>query len=324
MILEKIKSEYYMCRIPGIIATSKKTLICYYECRSEYSDWAQIDLKVIRSQDGGKTFEKVHLVKGEGHTLNNPMMVEKDGVIHFLYLKNYHDLYYCTSTDDGKTFSEPVDITYALTDGGFFYNAAAIGPGHAIVHGNRILMPIWFAYNKEDPSAHGPSFIATLYSDDNGRSWQLGERIGEDLFLNPSECALASVGNEVIISIRNQNACRLRGIAKSKTGIDSWQNVTFAGNLPDPECMGSMDCVGDTVYHINCAFQNRTLAHRGRINLTVKASDDNFKTFRSVLIDQKGGYSDIAIVDDKMHIIYERDFKDNENYALIFTTLKKV
>lgn len=321
MILEKIKTEYYMCRIPGIIATSKKTLICYYECRSEYSDWAQIDIKVIRSQDGGKTFEKVHLIKGEGNTLNNPMMVEKDGVIHFLYLKNYHDLYYCTSVDDGRTFSDPVDITYALTDGGFFYNAAAIGPGHAIVHNGRIVMPIWFAYNHEDPSAHGPSFIATLYSDDNGKSWQLGERIGEKFFLNPSECALASVGEDILISVRHGNACRFRGVAKSKTGIDGWYDVTFAGNLPDPECMGSMDTVDNTVYHINCAFQNRTLAHRGRINLTVKASDDNFKTFKSVVVDKKGGYSDIAIVDDKMHIIYERDFKDSENYSLNFTTL---
>ena len=324
MILEKIKTEYYMCRIPGIIATDKKTLVCYYECRSEYSDWAQIDIKVIRSTDGGKTFEKVHLVKGEGNTLNNPVMVQKDGVIHFLYLKNYRDLYYCTSTDDGKTFCEPVNITNAFTDGNFFYNAAAIGPGHAIVHGNRILMPVWFAYNKQDPSAHGPSFIATLYSDDDGKSWHLGERIGEDFYLDPSECALASVGDEVIISIRNGNACRLRGIAKSKSGIDNWENVTFAGNLPDPICMGSMDAKGNTVYHINCAFQNRALSHRGRINLTVKASDDMFKTYRSVLVDERGGYSDIAIVDDKMHIIYERDFKDTENYALIFTTLKKV
>ena len=64
MILEKIKTEYYMCRIPGLILTSKKSLVAYYECRSEYSDWAQIDIKVIRSVDGGKSFETVQLIKG--------------------------------------------------------------------------------------------------------------------------------------------------------------------------------------------------------------------------------------------------------------------
>lgn len=313
MILEKIKTEYYMCRIPGLILTSNKSLVAYYECRSEYSDWAQIDIKVIRSFDGGKSFETVQLIKGEGDTLNNPVMVEKDGIIHFLYLRNYQRLYYCKSTDDGRSFSTPCDITDVIDAGGFFYNCVALGPGHGIVHKGRILFPVWYAQNKEDPSAHGPSKITTLYSDDNGNSWHIGETFAENLE-NPNESALASVGDDVLISIRNHSGF-CRAFAKSKTGIDGWSDAVLFDNMRDPICMGSMYTVGSTVYHINCDNDDKP-----RINLTVKISDDEFKTYRSIPIDEKGGYSDIAVDGDTMYIIYERDFKDEENYTLNFIT----
>ena len=58
MILEKIKTEYYMCRIPGIIATSRGSLVAYYECRKAPGDWAQIDLKIQKSTDGGESWQK--------------------------------------------------------------------------------------------------------------------------------------------------------------------------------------------------------------------------------------------------------------------------
>ncbi len=313
MILEKIKSEYYMCRIPGLILTDKKSLVAYYECRSEYSDWAQIDIKVIRSTDGGKTFETVHLVKGEGDTLNNPVMAQKDGVIHFLYLRNYRKLYYCKSEDDGLTFTTPREITSAIDAGGFFYNCVALGPGHGIVHKGRIIFPVWYAQNREDSNAHGPSKITTLYSEDDGVSWHVGEGFADNL-VGPNESALVSLGDKVLISIRNHSAF-CRAFAVSDTGIDGWSDAQLYNNMCDPICMGSMYAVGNTVYHINCDNDEKP-----RINLTVKISDDCFKSYKSILIDEKGGYSDIAVDGDTMYVIYERDFKDEENYTLNFIT----
>ena len=49
MLIEKINTEYREYRIPGLILTEKGTLIGYYECRDSTSDWARIDLKIIRS-----------------------------------------------------------------------------------------------------------------------------------------------------------------------------------------------------------------------------------------------------------------------------------
>ena len=51
MLIEKNNTEYAVCRIPGLVRTESGTLLCYYECRSDLSDWARIDIKIRRSTD---------------------------------------------------------------------------------------------------------------------------------------------------------------------------------------------------------------------------------------------------------------------------------
>ena len=108
MLIEKVNNGIYsQCRIPGIVSTENGTLLAYYECRKTNSDWADIDIKIIRSTDEGNTWQTVALFPGNGNTLNNPVMFVKGDELHFLFLKNYKELFYCFSSDDGKTFSSP-------------------------------------------------------------------------------------------------------------------------------------------------------------------------------------------------------------------------
>jgi sialidase-1 len=311
MIIEKANSEIYsQCRIPGIVITEKGTLLAYYECRRSNSDWADIDIKIIRSTDEGDTWQTVTVISGNGNTLNNPVMFVKGEELHFLFLKNYKTMFHCVSTNDGQDFSVPEEKTI---DCGFFYNAVAVGPGHGIIHGGKMIVPVWFAQNKEDTKAHHPSVIATLHSTDGGK-WFLGELIGRDILVNPSECALvATADDRVLISIRNENDCRQRAFALSDDGVGNWKNIFFHPKMPDPVCMGSMCCEGGKIYHINCA------SHTHRENLTVKISKDNFKSFKSIFVDTPGGYADIAVKNDTMYILYERDCI---NGGLYFTKIR--
>lgn len=300
MILERRHAEYSLCRIPGLVLTEQNTLLGYYECRRTNSDWADIDLKIIRSTDGGDTWETVAVIPSDGCTQNNPVMFVQGSTIHLLYHRNYKQLYYCKSTDDGKHFSVPVDISQVLETSGHFYNAVAVGPGHGIVHNGNLVVPIWFAYNTDDPKAHLPCFLRTLYSDDSGLTWQLGDVIGDGILVNPSESALAvTADNRVIISIRNQNPEKLRAFAISDNGYSNWQGLCLAPNMPDPECQGSMYHLKDTVYHINCDAQDL------RKNLTIKISRDGFRTYESLLVDDRGGYADIAVSDADIYVLYE-------------------
>ena len=299
MLIEKCGDEVYsQYRIPGIVVTNNGTLIAYYECRKSNSDWAKIDIKIIRSTDFGHTWQTITVIKGDGNTLNNPVMIVKDNQIHCLFLKNYLDLYCAVSTDDGKSFGSAKKITLDVP---FFYNVIAVGPGHGIVKDGNMLLPVWFAQNKQDKLAHHPSVISTLYSQD-GKTWTLGDIIGKDVLQNPSECALAvTPQNEVLISIRNENECKNRAFAVSDNGFSGWRGLHFNPQMIDPICMGSMCYDNKTVYHINC---EHTLL---RENLTIKYSRDNFNTFERIPVDNIAGYADIAVLDNTLYVLYERD-----------------
>jgi len=306
MLIEKVNGERYsQCRIPGIVITGKGTLLACYECRKTKSDWADIDIKIIRSTDDGEHWQTVTMICGDRKTRNNPVLFVKEEEIHFLFLENYRNLFHCVSTDDGSTFSAPRE---KKIDCPFFYNAAAVGPGHGIVHKGKMIVPIWFARNRQDPKAHMPSVIATIYSE-NGDTWHMGDLIGENILENPSECALAVTGEQrVLISIRNENACRRRAFALSDNGFGDWSEVWFHAQMPDPVCMGSMYGEDGKLYHINCD------SAACRENLTVKISRDCFETFRTIFVDTPAGYSDIAVKNNVLYVLYERDCNNGGLY----------
>ena len=302
MVVEKSCKEYSDIRIPGIVASEKGTLIRYCECRRSLADWADIDIKVSRSEDLGASWQTVLLIASEGNTLNNPVMfVDRDQLI-FLYCRNYKEIWKCVSTDDGKSFSaaERIDFESSID---FYYNVTAVGPGHGTVYNGTLVVPIWFAYNKEDLKSHFPSFISTLYSKDHGKSWSVGEIIFKDRLINASECALAvTADGEFLISIRHEGEVKKRALAKSKNGYSDWYDFHFEDNLKDPICMGSMTYGGGRIYHSNCD------SVRGRKNLTLKITDDCFMSCRSIPVSDIGGYSDIALLDGKIYILYEKTF----------------
>ncbi len=300
MLVEQANGEYTDFRIPGIIVTEKDSIIRYCECRRSLSDWADIDIKVCRSADGGKSWETVLLIESGGYTLNNPVMFVYGERLILLYCKNYKEIWKRVSTDDGKSFGEPARVNFE-SNISFFYNVVAVGPGHGIVHRGRMIVPVWFAYNERDEKSHHPSFISTLFSDDAGRTWQVGEPIFKDTLVNPSECALAiTAKDEILISIRHEGAQRTRALAKSATAVSGWYDLRFEERLPDPVCMGGMTQRNGLIYHSNCACAT------ARASLTVKISENEFESCREILISEAGGYSDVALLKDKVCVFYEK------------------
>ena len=319
MLVEIAIGDYTDFRIPGIVATEKDTLLRYCECRRSVSDWADIDIKIDRSTDLGATWETVLLLKSGGNTLNNPVMFVDGEQLVFLYGKNYKEIWKCISTNDGKSFGSAERVNFE-SDVDFFYNVVALGPGHGIVHNGRLIVPIWFAYNKENEKSHFPSFISTFYSEDGGKTWRVGEKIFKDQLKNPSECSLAVTSeNEILISIRHEGEVKKRGLAKSFTGYSDWYDFHFEENLSDPICMGSMTHRNGIVFHSNCDSVER------RRNLTVKISDDCFMTCRDVYVSEFGGYSDIALIKNKLFVFYEKTLFiekfQSDHYALFFEVI---
>ena len=313
MVLLKPNESYAFYRIPGLVATTKGSLLAYCECRSELSDWAKIDIKVYRSIDGGESWENTHTVCGCGNTLNNPVMIVDGENIHFIYCKNYRQIYYAKSTDDGLSFSTARSISSVLNDWGEFYNAVAVGPGHAVEVNGKLIAPIWFSQNTTNKFAHKPSKIATIYSLDKGENWRLGEIIDSD-FPNSSESSLAVMpSGKIALAIRHEDKERKVAVAFSDNGINGWSKPRLT-NIADPICQGSLLHYNDAVYHINCSHPTE------RKNLTVKMVNEDFVAVDEITIDELGGYADMAIIDDTLYILYERDvFNSGEIH---FTKMK--
>jgi len=143
-VFEGKTAGYKGYRIPALVMTPKGTLLAFCAARKELGDWADIDIVLRRSTDGGKTWEPMRIIAERGSmTVDNPVPIvdRQTGAVHFLFQVNYAQLYYMRSDDDGKTFSTPVDITEAVHNfrrgwagegqaGKYGWNVVSLPPGH--------------------------------------------------------------------------------------------------------------------------------------------------------------------------------------------------
>lgn len=320
-------------RIPGIVVTTKGTVIAYSEARkNDAADWGEIEIHMRRSTDGGKTWQaskhiahhgtrlegNPHKKKGGEHeqTVNNPVAIvdRLTGSIEFLYCINYVRCYSMRSTDDGVTWSDPVDITATFEPLRKHYDwkVIATGPGHGIqLKSGRLVVPIWIAYGKE--GAHGPSAVSTIFSDDHGKTWQAGEIAvpNEGDFASPNETMLATLSDDrVMLVARSRSNKNRKIISISPNGATDWSKPVFHDQLWEPVCMASV--IAHPSKPGMLLFSNPHSLKRdkdgnevpavwaARENLCIKLSEDDGKTWpvNKVLDAGSSAYSDLAVLPD--------------------------
>ncbi len=337
---------YATYRIPGMVATSKGTLLAYCEARkSLQGDWGAIDIMMRRSTDGGKTWEKQRkIVNVEGKvtqnsvaleqnlakegeiTINNPVAItdRQTDAVHFLYCVEYARCYYMRSDDDGRTFTESVDVTKTFEKfrDEYDWKVLATGPGHGIqLKNGRLLVPVWLSTGTGG-HAHRPSCVSVIYSDDNGKTWRGGQIVvAHPNPVNPSETVAVQLNDgRVMFNIRHESKPRLRGVCISPDGATTWSKMIFHEQLPEPVCMGSIIRLSEKPVH----KRNRILFanphnpdDRQRKNVTVKLSYDEGKTWPVARSIESGisGYSDLAVGPDGFaYCFYERGSVDDSHY----------
>lgn len=323
------KDGFVSYRIPGIVVTAKDTIILYYEMRLETrNDWSTKGIGMKRSIDGGKTFEQRQTIAySENLPVNNPVMIaSKNGKIHFLWQKNYREAYYQVSEDDGVTFSQPINITNVIQKfrEQYDWSLYAFGPGHGIeLKNGRLVVPIWLA--KGEGNNHFPTKVSTIISDDNGKTWEVGEIIEgaentSDKFVWPNETQAVELSDgSVLLNIRHNGTNHFRYTTISQSGKDNFSKPIPDYNLPDSICFGSIVRTNykNDILFVNCA--NREGAQENgyapRKNLTVRLSEDDTKTWKySKQIAHIGGYADIAtsINGENFYCFFEQDIIPND------------
>lgn len=346
-LFESGQDGYGLYRIPGIIVTSKGTVLAYCEARkSEKTDWGHIDVVLRRSTDGGQTWSPMKkLVELEGKftrnpaavaqglgregeiTVNNPVAIAdpRPGAVHFLYNVEYNRLFYMRSEDDGLSFSKPVEITASVDKlkPSYDWQSMAVGPGHGLrLSSGRLIAAVWLSTGKGG-HAHRPSIVTTIYSDDDGQTWQLGDVIANETkpLVNPSESVLVELTDgRVMINIRSESPEHRRAVAISPNGSTKWTEPKFDEALLEPICMANIirwptSKEGDKNWLVfsNPHNLDRTGAKPGqgrdRKNLSLKLSYDEGTTWpvNKTLEAGPSGYSDLAVLNETTLLcFYER------------------
>lgn len=257
---------YNLFHIPGVAVTAKGTILAWCEARRNAGhDWDDIDILLRRSTDDGETWseaKKIVAVDGpitknpfalrlkrtdpKTVTYNNPVLIaDRDGTVHMVFCLEYMRCFYQRSEDDGITWSKPVEITDIFEGFREHYDwkVLATGPNHSIQLDNgRLLVPVWLSTGTGG-NAHRPSVTATIYSDDNGETWQAGEIAVPctDEFVNPNETvAVQLTDGQVMLNVRNESEAHRRIVVTSPDGATRWSEPRFQDDLIEPVCMGGL------------------------------------------------------------------------------------
>jgi sialidase-1 len=351
---------YKLYRIPGIVVTPRGTVLAYCEARkSDSGDWGPIDVLMRRSTDGGVTWkERQQLVHLEGdlpinpvaaaqmldkpgdNTVNNPVAIvdHETGQVHFLYCLEYMRCFYMRSDDEGATWTEPVEITdtFARFRPEYDWQVLATGPNHGIqlTRGpkkGRLVVPVWLSLGTGG-HAHRPSVVATVFSDDHGKTWQRGDIAVPDTqeFINPNESIVVQLADgRVMMNSRNESKRHRRLVTISPDGGSHWTEPRFDEALLEPICMAGIVRVrnADGSRPGLIAFSNphnlarkdgKEVAGRGRdrVNVSIKLSDVEGQTWSANRLLEEGfsGYSDLAALPDGTILcFYERGATDGQN-----------
>lgn len=349
-------------RIPGIIALPNGELLAFAEGRVNGSgDFGDVNIVMKRSKDAGKTWSLLQvLVDYDTLQAGNVAPVVDlmdpaypEGRIFLFYnTGNKHEwqlrkgegvreVWYKTSTDNGYTWSEPINITtqvhrpnqpsfnprYHFKED---WRAYANTPGHAMQFSEgRYKGRIYVAANHSEGERNGESKdyrAHGYYTDDHGKTFRLSETVPQPGGNEATAAALS--GDGLMMNIRNQTGdIRTRVVAISSDGGATWDTTYFDYQLPDPVCQGSLLKIGKKEGKNILAFCNAADTQH-RDNLTLRISYDEGKTWeKHFMVDKSQGsskdnytaYSDIVKhAEKKIGVLYEKD-----NYRqIVFKVIK--
>lgn len=211
------------------------------------------------------------------------------------------------SSDDGKTWSEPVNITRMCKKEKWWLWAPA--PGHGITLSDGTLV-----FPTQGRDSTGKSFSNITWSKD-GITW----KTSTPAFLNTTENMVVELNNgSVMINARhNENRNNLsstngRAVAVTSNLGDTWTiHSTSRNTLIEPTCMASIHkhVYTETGIKKSILVFSNPHSKTSRDHMTIQLSTDDGNTWpHKLLLDQgKGrGYSCITSIDEKtIGILYE-------------------
>ncbi|MBP3498954.1 MAG: exo-alpha-sialidase [Akkermansia sp.] len=321
-------------RIPGLIQTKKGTLIGCFDARydNEVDLCRDIDVAAVRSTDGGQTWTlpKVNMDSGPGmaNGCGDPCILQdKKGRIWMQALACHFgpgsrainssgtgtdpsrtgqwEMVY--SDNEGKSWSKIVNVTKQVKKDEWTLILA--GPGNGIcTKDGTIVFPAQIWQNGADPVCR-----STICYSKDGRKWKMAPPVPG----KTSECQVVELKDgSLMLNCRHEGRSGRRAVYVTSDMGETWdEHETHCKALSEPVCQASLIAVETKKYGRVLLFSNPK--QHGRSNMTVRASQDEGKTWNEgLLYDARDccGYSCLAMTDpDHVGVIYETCHTNGEN-----------
>ncbi len=340
-------------RIPGLVTTSSGTLIAVYDNRYNNTKDLQedIDIGMSRSTDGGQTWEPMKVIMDMGEYGGLSERLNGIGDPCILYDHQNYTIWVAAlwmsgsapdemlwsasapglkpeetgqfmltkSTDDGLTWSGPVNITKQIKDPSWQLLLQGPGKGITLADGT-LVFPAQFKADLGEKALDGGQYTChstIVYSTDGGESWHIGTGAKS----NTSEAQLIQLTDgSLMLNMRDDRNRQEKGETNGRamavtTDLGKTWTAHPSSNsaLPEPNCMASiisadLEIEGQTKRVLFFSNPNNKAQ---RTNMTIKVSLDEGLTWPEAcqleLNEAPGyGYSCLTMIDHQtIGILYE-------------------
>lgn len=323
-------------RIPGLVTSKAGTLLGVYDVRRNNSHDLQeyVDVGLSRSTDGGQTWEDMRIVlnfdeygdlpKAQNGVGDPAILVDEvTGVIWVIAawthgmgnqrawvssqpgmdINHTAQLVLTKSEDDGKTWSEPINITSQVKDPTWHFLLQGPGRGITMEDGTLVFASQYIGADRI-PNA------GIIYSKDRGETWHIHEYART----NTTEAQVAEIEPGVLMLNMRDNRGGSRAVATTKDLGKTWKEHSSSRTaLQEPVCMASLISVKakDNVLNKDILLFLNPNTTNARNNMTIKASLDGGETWlkeHQLLLDEElgWGYSCLSMIDNKtLGVLYE-------------------
>ena len=323
-------------RIPGLVTTNAGTLLGVYDVRHNNSADLQeyVEIGLSRSTDGGQTWEKMRIPMSFGEYGGLPkaqngcgdpaILVDKQTGTIWIVAAWTHgmgwnrawtnsmpgmdkehtaQLVMVKSEDDGRTWSEPINVTEQMKDPSWYFFFQGPGRGISMDDGTLVFASQYIGKDKI-PNA------GIMYSKDHGKTW----KVSKHARTNTTESQVAEIAPGVLMLNMRDNRGGSRAVSTTTDMGETWkEHESSRTALPESICMASLIHVKakDNVLGKDILLFSNPNTTEGRHSMTIKASLDGGYTWlpeNQLLVDSGSswGYSCLSMIDQEtVGILYE-------------------
>ena len=309
---------YHTYRIPVMAVMPSGTILAFAEARkNDPWDDGDIDLVMRRSLDNGRTWSNMRIVNEGGDTLavtiGNPTpIVDRDiDTVFLLFTQNNKRIFVTSSSDDGKTFAEPTELTGIVKQFDFNWTRIGSGPTAGIQTSNgRLIAPVWINQKIGMPDKYR---TGAIYSDDHGVSWLVSKVVPVDYRVRgTNESAVIELSDgRLYMTLRTNTGKPARAKSYSSNGGQTWSQAEVSPGINT----GMHAIKTDIARYSTKSDSEKSLllysapAAADRNNMTVWISADQGDTWpvSKQIYQGPSGYSELLVLDDEtILLLYER------------------